>query len=147
MERKIDWVIHYVANGAVCEKCGGVENGFINGFCNAHTHGMEKYRHPDFQLVLDFGVSEICRILNTFGCAVQNGSRFHDGQYVTGIYENCAVLLRSFSECDRTVLRVIIPDKANRFPDERDCELPYAMQLMETDAYNLFAGHEDACDD
>ena len=55
--------------------------------------------------------------------------------------------LRAFSECDRTVLRVIIPDKANRFPEERDCELPYAMQLMETDAYNLFAGHEDACDD
>ena len=90
MERKIDWVIHYVANGAVCEECGRVENGFINGFCNAHTHGMEKYRHPDFQLVLDFEVREICRILNTFCCAVQNGSRFHDGQYVTGIYEDCA---------------------------------------------------------
>ena len=146
MERKIDWIIHYVANGAVCEKCGRVENGFINGFCNAHTHGMEKYRHPDFQLVLDFEAREICRILNTFGCAAQNGSRFHDGQYVTGIYEDCAVKLLEYEECGRKVLRVIIPDKANRFPDERDCELPYAMQLMETDAYNLFAGHEDACD-
>ena len=39
------------------------------------------------------------------------------------------------------MLRVIIPDKENRFPDERGCELPYLMQLMETDAYNLFKGH------
>ena len=76
MENKIDWVIHYVANGAVCAKCGKVETGFIPNFCNAHTHGMEKYHHPDFQMVLDAGPSEICRILNTFGLAVQNGSRF-----------------------------------------------------------------------
>ena len=103
MENKIDWVIHYVANGAVCAKCGKVETGFIPNFCNAHTHGMEKYHHPDFQMVLDAGPSE---------------------------------------ECGRKVLRVIIPDKENRFPDERGCELPYLMQLMETDAYNLFKGHE-----
>ena len=61
MERKIDWVIHYVANGAVCEKCGRVENGFINGFCNAHTHGMEKYRHPDFQRSAEFSTPSAVR--------------------------------------------------------------------------------------
>lgn len=142
MENKIDWVIHYVANGAVCAKCGKVETGFIPNFCNAHTHGMEKYHHPNFQMVLDAGPSEICRILNTFGLAVQNGSRFHNGQFVTGIYEDCAVKLQEYEECGRKVLRVIIPDKENRFPDERGCELPYLMQLMETDAYNLFKGHE-----
>ncbi len=150
MEKKIDWVIHYVANGAVCEDCGKVETGFIPGFCNAHTHCMEKYQHPDFQMVLNAGPQEICRILNAFSRAVQNGARFHDGQYVTGIYEDCAVKLREYAECDRKVLRVIIPDRNNRFPDERGCELPYLMQLMETDAYNLFEGlprEEDPIDD
>ena len=141
MKPNIDWVIHYVANGAVCEDCGKVENGFIPGFCNAHTHGLEKYHHQDFQMVLNYGPKEICRILNTFGLAVQRGTRFHNGQYVAGIYEDCAVRLQEFTECDRKVLRVIIPDKDNRFPDERDCELPYLMQFMETDAYNLFEGH------
>ena len=140
--KKPDWIIHYVANGAVCEECGKVENSSIDGFCNAHTPGMARYHHPDFQMVLDYGPQEICRILNTFGFAVRNGSRFHSGQFVTGIYEDCAVKLLEYKECDRTLLRVIIPDRQNRFPDERDCELPYAMQLMETDAYNLFEGHE-----
>ena len=140
--KKSDWIIHYVANGAVCEVCGETETGFIDGFCNAHTHGMERYRHPDFQMVLDLGPQEIARILNTFGYAVRSGSRFHSGQYVAGIYKDCAVKLQEYKECDRTVLRVIIPDRQNRFPDDRGCELPYLMQLMETDAYNLFRGHD-----
>lgn len=147
MNDKIDWIIHYVANGAVCEECGAVESGFIEGFCNAHTHGMEKYHHQDFQMVLNLGPQKVGRILNTFGLAVQNGSRFHSGQFVAGIYRDCAVELQEYEECGRMVLRVIIPDRLNRFPDERGCELPYLMQLMETDAYNLFRTHVNEEDD
>ena len=37
MGKKIDWIIHYCANG-YCEECGKVEIGFLPFLCNAHTH-------------------------------------------------------------------------------------------------------------
>ena len=141
-----DWIIHYVANGAVCDHCGKIEGGFLDGFCNAHTHGMERYHHPDFQMVLDCGPREICRILNRFGFAVRNGSQFHSGRLVAGIYEDCAVKLLEFTECDRTVLRVINPDRHNRFPEDPEGDLPYMMQLKETDEYCQSEG-EDQCEE
>ena len=51
MNNNIDWIIHLVANGA-CDECGKEEKGFLPYTCNAHTHGMEKYGHPDFQVIL-----------------------------------------------------------------------------------------------
>lgn len=51
MDQKIDWVIHLVANGA-CDECGEIETGFLPYMCNAHTHGLERYGHLDFQMVL-----------------------------------------------------------------------------------------------
>ena len=54
MEKEIDWIIHLVANGVPCDCCGKTERGFIPNACNAHTHGMEKYGHPDFQVVINY---------------------------------------------------------------------------------------------
>lgn len=51
MDQKIDWLIHLVANGA-CDECGAVETDFLPYMCNAHTHGLERYGHLDFQMVL-----------------------------------------------------------------------------------------------
>ena len=130
---EIDWIIHLCCNGAACAECGEVENGFLPFMCNAHTHGMGKYHHPDFQMVLNLPNSEIGRILNTFGSMAQSGRRFHDGEYVLGIYEDCSVRLMEFTECGRKVLRVVIPDKHNVYPENPACELPYSLQLLETD--------------
>lgn len=90
MNNNIDWIIHLVANGA-CDECGKEEKGFLPYTCNAHTHGMEKYGHPDFQVVLSLPPREIGRILNTLGLRVQEGERFQAGRYVSGIYADCAV--------------------------------------------------------
>ena len=128
----IDWVIHLVANGACCEQCGEIETGFKEYLCNAHTHGMERYDHPDFQMVLAAEPNEIGRILNSFGLMVQNGYKFKDGEYVAGIYEDCVVRLQKFQENDREVLRVIIPDRNNIFPEDPRCEEPYCYQLLPT---------------
>lgn len=133
MKPKIDWIVHCVMNGVVCTECGTVENGFLNNACNCHTHGMENYNHPDFQLVLSYPLEEIGRILNTLGLRVQAGERFHDGDLVSGIYNDCNVRLTEFEETGRTVLRVVIPDKQNRFPEDPDCEYPYTLQLFATD--------------
>lgn len=52
--------------------------------CNAHTHGLERYGHLDFQMVL-LPTEEIGRILNTLGLRVQSGERFRSGDMVSGI--------------------------------------------------------------
>lgn len=46
---------------------------------------------------------------------------------------DCDVKVVEFEETGRTVLRVIVPDKNNRFPDEPGCEYPYTIQLWPTD--------------
>ena len=92
MNNNIDWIIHLVANGA-CDECGKEEKGFLPYTCNAHTHGMEKYGHPDFQVILSLPPREIGRILNTLGLRVQEGERFQAGRYVSGIYADCDIRL------------------------------------------------------
>ena len=133
MKTKIDWIIHCVANGA-CDECGNVENSFIPYACNAHTHGMARYNHPDFQLVLNYPHQEIARILNTMGLRVQSGERFKAGDLVEGIYLDCPVRLDEAEECGRTVLRVVIPDKYNIFPEDERCMERYRIQMIPTEA-------------
>ncbi len=132
MDQKIDWVIHLVANGA-CDECGEIETGFLPYMCNAHTHGLERYGHLDFQMVLFLPTEEIGRILNTLVLRVQSGERFRSGDMVSGIYEDCDVRLDEYEETGRKVLRVIIPDANNIFPEEGDCMLPYCLQFLKTD--------------
>lgn len=129
----IDWIIHLVANGAACEECGKTEASFLSYLCNAHTHGMEKYDHLDFQMVLRTSNEEIGRILNTLGLRVQQGERFYNGSYVTGIYEDCSIRLQEFEETGRKILRVIIPDGNNIFPENPECAVPYNLQLLGTE--------------
>lgn len=133
MGTKMDWIIHCVADGA-CDACGNIENSFIPYACNAHTHGMERYNHLDFQLVLDYPHQEIARILNTMGLRVQSGERFKAGDLVEGIYMDCSVRLDEAEECGRNVLRVVIPDKHNIFPEDERCMERYRIQLLSTDA-------------
>lgn len=138
--RKIDWVIHYVSNNAVCEVCGKRESNFIPKTCNAHTDGMYKHDHMEFQLVLDMGPQEIMRILNTFGLMVLDGRRFHDGEFVSGIYEDCDVRLSKYLEEGKPLLRVIIPDKYNIFPEDKACMDVYRLQLLPTEELYLNKG-------
>ena len=94
---------------------------------------MEKYQHPDFQLVLNLPPVEIGRILNTLGLRVQAGEKFKAGDMVSGIYTDCNIRLDAFEETGRTVLRVIIPDKNNIFPEDEHCTPAYRLQLLKTD--------------
>ena len=127
---KLDWIIEIIGNGVVCAKCGKVEDSFPEYICNAHTHGMKKYHHPDFQLVLHISNEDIGYILNSLGLRVQAGEQFHSGDLVEGIFEDCPVRLDSFQETGREVLRVIIPDGQNRFPEDENCAYPYSIQTL-----------------
>lgn len=133
---KIDWIIHLCSNG-VCPECGQEETHFLPFACNAHTHGMEKYGHPDFQVVLQLSPEEISYLLNIMGLRVKAGEVFHSGDTVSGIYENYNISLKEYEETGRKVLRIILPDESNHFPDEDCCDNIYKLQLLETDALFL----------
>lgn len=134
---KVDWIIDLCANGVVCRDCGKVENKFPDYICNAHTHGMDRYGHMDFQMVIHAPQKEMCYILNEFGRRVQAGERFKAGDMVEGIFLDCPVRLDEFEECGRTVLRIIIPDSRNRFPEDSSCDYPYSYQLVPTDQLEI----------
>lgn len=57
-----------------------------------------------------------------------------------GIFLDCPVRLDEFEETGRKVLRVIIPDAANRFPEDPECTNPYNYQLIPTDELEQKAG-------
>lgn len=129
---KIDWIIEILANGVYCATCGRVENHYPDYICNAHTHGMRKYGHLDFQLVLHVSDQDFGYILNSLGLRVQAGEHFNSGDLIEGIFEDCPVRLDEVEESGRRVLRVIIPDSQNRFPEDPACEYPYSYQLVPT---------------
>ena len=116
----MNWIIHSIINQA----------GPFPYLCNAHTHGMENYEHLDFQMVLNLPTEHIAYLLNTMGKRVQDGEVFHDGDMVSGLYEDCDLRLKKFQETGRDVLRLIIPDKYNRFPENKDCMAPYKYQEL-----------------
>lgn len=74
------------------------------------------------------------RILNTFGIWVRDGRKFHAGELIDDIYEDCPVRLDEFTESERKVLRVVIPDRDNKFPEDADCMEPYKYQVLDMDA-------------
>ena len=56
---------------------------------------------------------------------------------ISGIYEDCKVRLDEFEETGRKVLRVVIPDKYNRFPEDECCMDTYRIQLLKTEALHF----------
>lgn len=133
VKNQVDWFIHVCRNGPCECGCGCVETGFVPDMCNAHTHGMENYGHLDFQMVLRYPDDDISTILNGLCFRVQNGEKLHAGQMVKGIFSDCDVRLDKYEETGRTVLRLIIPDGHNRFPEDPECEAPFSQQLIKTD--------------
>ncbi len=133
--QKIDWVIHLVKNGACCAECGETESGFLPMMCNAHTHGMERYGHKDFQIVLDMQTDLIMYILNTLGLMVQGGRKFQSGELVEEVAEGYALKLVEVEETGRRVLRVLIPDVNHKFPGDDGCEEAYCMQELTTEEF------------
>ena len=65
------------------------------------------------------------------GYAGTRRETFHDGDMVSGIYEDCSIRLKKVRETGRDVLRLIIPDKHNRFPEDENCMEPYRHQELE----------------
>ncbi len=130
MNKKIDWIVLLECNGHKCDVCDEIEYNFIDGFCNAHTYGMFKYGHSEFQLVLNMEYKMILYTLNMLGLRVQAGKVFKDGDIINDLFEGYNALLKEFEENGKKFLRVIIPDANHKFPDDEGCQLEYSYQAL-----------------
>lgn len=139
--KTIDWIIHLVANGVRCSFCGETEKGFLPNMCDAHTHGMDKYGHQEFQIVLMIGPELICYILNELGLRVQAGERFQDGDAVSEIIKDYDVHLKEVAVDGKKLLRVVLPDAQNRFPEDAQCAEYYNLQHQPM--YMLYSNRND----
>lgn len=131
-----DWSVVGIKNGMRCSKGGGIINDLIPNVAIFHTIGMERYDHPDFQLVLNCDMGTACTILNTFGDYVRAGRRFNSEECVSDIF-NCDVHIKTFKHNGRNVLRVIIPDGNFIYPDEEECDPGFCFQLLPTEQLYL----------
>jgi hypothetical protein len=96
---------------------------------NAHTHGVTKsFSHPNFQIVLPIK-SEIAHgIFTQLVAMVKSGYELKAGMRYTGVIQDgYEVTFINATECDRDVLRLIIPD-AEKHLDEDDMDEVYARQ-------------------
>lgn len=121
-DKTSDWIIHIVPPTSPY-----LPDDIPEYILNSHTHGMYEYFHREFQVLLALDASEICRLLETLCRRVEAGEAFSPGDMVTGLYE-CAVRLDAAIENGENVLRLIIPDSNNRFPEDPLCEAPYKYQ-------------------
>lgn len=127
----VDWIVHYVGNGIECAECGKIEDCFPQYVCDAHTHGMNRYNHLEFQVIIAYGLQETGRLLNEMGFKVQNGQRFKDGDRISGLYLDCDILIKQTCDCDgKPILRLVIPDKDNKLPE--DSLPPFSYQDFDT---------------
>ena len=133
-----DWSVVGIKNGMRCSKGGEIINDLIPNVAIFHTIGMERYDHPDFQLVLNCDMGTACTILNTFGDYVRAGRRFNSEECVSDIF-NCVVHIKTFKHNGRNVLRVIIPDGNFINPDEEGCDPGFCFQLLPTE--QLYLGY------
>lgn len=128
---KSGYLIHYVCN-CLCPECNEYHEDFPEYLCNAHTHGMDKYGVPDFQIVLD-NQELVSYTFKELAKRVQSGEIFAGGECIDDLFENNKVKLLVFKEADRNVLRVIFPDPNNKWPNDKGCEYPYNQQFLPTD--------------
>lgn len=133
---KRDWFVVGIKNGMRCNKGGGIINDLIPNVAIFHTIGLERYNHPDFQLVLNCDMGTACTILNTFGDYVRAGRRFYSEECVSDIF-NCDIRIKTFKHNGRNVLRIIIPDGNFIYPDEDGCDPGFCFQLLPTEQLYL----------
>lgn len=81
---------------------------------NLHTHGLpESCGHPDFQITVPLNPEVANGIFHNLYSRVRDGERFLAGDIVRNILGNdLEITFMEAEECDRPVLRVILPDPA-----------------------------------
>jgi hypothetical protein len=112
MLEKYGWYVHYV---------------FSEKMVNVHTHGLEKYHHLDFQVVLPLQQNTVHGILTTLVSRVKRGESFRHNQFVEEVISNFPVKLVKAYDADRLLLRVIFPDPHGKL-EQSEMDGSYSQQ-------------------
>lgn len=97
------WIVHFVGDDSDSPTR-----------LNIHTHGLqENYNHPDLQIVLGIPQQVVQPILHQIVDRIKAGEKFGDGDVLEDIIaDGLPIKLVSATECNRSVLRLIFPDKS-----------------------------------
>ena len=116
---KYDWIIHYVFG----------EGDDYGLFADIHTHGLEKYNHPELVITIALPQEIAGAILNNLGSRIVNGEKFDKDELRMDIIAN-NVPVKVFNTCvnEKNISLLIFPDKNLKFPDDEACEFPYNEQ-------------------
>lgn len=116
---KYGWIIDFV---------NGPEDEVPPMGANYHTHGLvEKYGHQDLQVVFPLPPNIAHGIFWSMVDLVAAGTKFEVGKKYKEVLRNYEVSFIETTECDRKVLRLILPDKEGNLAREA-IAAPYVRQ-------------------
>ena len=131
---------------------GMTAGGYQDWFAQSKDYWNPEYAAQAYVLALgvndiinfDYELGTATDILNALGERVRNGDKFNAGDYVKGIMPDCDVRLDVFEDSGQDVLRVIVPDSNNIFPEEEGCNSSFRHQMLPTE--ELYINHYiDTC--
>ncbi|PFU44221.1 lipoyl synthase [Bacillus cereus] len=106
MLKEHGWYMHYI----LAEDNDGIH-------ANYHTHGLaENYNHRDLQIVLNIDMDLAEDIFHIIIEEIKLGNRFEEGIEYPSIIEGDSIIMKSFVEMDREVLRVLLPNERGILP-------------------------------
>lgn len=104
---KMGWYAHYVFN---CDKSPANTN--------IHTHGvLESFNHKDLQICLPLPPNIAHGVFYTIIENIRKGKTYEVGQLYDDVLHGYSVKFIKAREMDRTVLRIVLPDKDGLFED------------------------------
>lgn len=116
----VNWIIHYVFAG---------END-PEYLADAHTHGLNYYKHPELMTVLNLPQNVCGSILNNLGIRIARGERFDEEKIYTNIIaNNLPVKLVKENIDGNDIMVLIFPDANGFLPEDEGCDEPYNKQL------------------
>lgn len=119
--KQYGWITHYTFE---------TEKREYNGLCNIHTHGLtETQNHLDLQIVIPLPQNIAHGVITQAISLIKAGTSFKDGDSSSEILNGADVYFRKFQENGRDVLRIILPDEHNKFPEDDDCDEYFKRQL------------------
>jgi hypothetical protein len=90
-------------------------------YLDAHTHGlMKSFGHYDLQCVLPIDPKRTQTLFASLVEEISKGATFKEDVIYRGII-NCPIKFKLFKQEDRYVLRLIVPDKTFKFPEDEGC--------------------------
>ncbi|MEK5036187.1 DUF4262 domain-containing protein [Paenibacillus sp. FSL R7-0302] len=96
---------------------------------NYNTNGVkESFGHLDFQVILPIEPKQTHAVIISLIESIKQGKVYEEGVLYDGII-GFPMGFKRFVECGREVLRLMIPDRLGRHPDDPECEEFFKIQM------------------